>query len=316
VQLWYPAQNRGQPAGLTSLLAERIEAGLRAVPAALAFPDAPVVQSAKKLPVVIYFDGWPEDKTQNITLIRELASRGFAVASVTYPGMDRPLADYSSEADFERSVRLDHARVRLHARDAILLLDTLFELGKDGRSPIAQQLDTDHASTLGFSFGGAVAAEATRLDPRIRSAVNLDGRHWGDALEHGVEKPYLFMCEELVMPTEADLTSTDPMIRFEARMDRVDYSQLDANLRARGGVRATIVGTSHMNFTDIPLRSPLRRFNAGGKIDAQRAREIINAFVVQFFARYAVAVQPATPLDTPWPQFPEVRLEIWPNPVE
>jgi dienelactone hydrolase len=316
VQLWYPAEKRGRRVRLTSLLAERLAAGLRAVPAAPALPDAPVMQSGKKFPVVIYFDGWPEDKTQNITLLGELASRGFAVASVTYPGIDRPLADYSSEADFERSVRLDHARVRLHARDAISILDRLFDLGQDGRSRFAQRLDTDHASTLGFSFGGAVAAEATRLDPRIRSAVNLDGRHWGDALEHGVEKPYLFMCEELVMPSEADLASTDPMTRFEARMDRVDYSQLDANLRARGGVRATILGTSHMNFTDIPLRSPLRRFNAGGTIDAQRAREIINTFVVEFFSRYAVAGQPSAPLDAPWPHFPEVRLEIWPNRIE
>src|SRR5882757_2401763 len=78
VQLWYPAQ-KGRHTGLTSLLAARIAAGLRAAPAAPALPDAPVAQSGRKFPVVLYFDGWPEDKTQNITLLRELASRGFAV---------------------------------------------------------------------------------------------------------------------------------------------------------------------------------------------------------------------------------------------
>lgn len=311
VQLWYPAQSRGRQAGPVALFAERASARFRAVPDAPAAADAPVDEAGKKFPVVIYFDGWPEDKTQNITLIRELVSRGFAVASITYRGIDRPIVDYSSEAGFEHSVQLDHSRARLHARDAIAVLDMLSSLASEPGNRFAQRLNTQHAATLGFSFGGAVAAEASRLDPRIVAAVNLDGRHWGDALEHGVEKPYLFICEELVMPTDADLASADPMTRYEARLDRVDYSQLDANLQARGGVRVTIVGTAHMNFTDIPLRSPLRRYSGGGAIDARRAREIINTLVVEFFYRYAAASEPPA-LDSSWPHFPEIRLESWP----
>jgi pimeloyl-ACP methyl ester carboxylesterase len=175
-------------------------------------------------------------------------------------------------------------------------------------------LDTQHAGALGFSFGGAVAAEASLLDPRIRAAVNLDGRHYGDALERGVNKPYLFICEELLIPTEADLTSTDPATRYEARLDRIDYSQLDANLRARGGVRVTIPGVTHMNFTDVPLRSPLRRFSGGGTVDARRVQEIIRTYVVEFFSRYTVPGQ--TPaLNADWPQFREARLETWPAPT-
>lgn len=311
VQLWYPAQAHGRQARLISLLIERASAKFRAVPAAPALADAPIAQAGKKFPVVIYFDGWPEDETQNITLIRELASRGFAVASVTYQGINRPIVDYSSEAGFERSVQLDHARARVHAGDAITVLDVLSRLTDEPGNRFAQRLDTQHAGVLGFSFGGAVAAEASRLDPRIQAAVNLDGRHWGAALERGVDKPYLFICEELVMPTEADLESADPMIRYEARLDRADYSALNAHLPARGGVRVTIGGTAHMNFTDIPLRSPLRRFSGGGGIDAQRARLIINIFVVEFFSRYAGPGRPV-PLDSAWPQFPEVRLESWP----
>jgi dienelactone hydrolase len=312
VQLWYPAQAQGQT-GLISRFAARTAAQFRAVPAAPASLDAPVAQAGKTFPLVIYFDGWPEDKTQNITLIRELASRGFAVAAVTYPGIDRPMVDYSSEAGFEHSVQLDHARARLHAGDAIAVLDMLSTLAGEPGNRFAQRLDTQHAAMLGFSFGGAVAAEASRLDPRIQAAVNLDGRHWGDALERGVAKPYLFICEELVMPTEADLASADPMTRYEARLDRVDFSQLDANLQARGGVRVTIVGTAHLNFTDIPLRSPLRRFNGGGSIDARRAREIINTYVVEFFSRYVVPGRRPPPLESAWPHFPEVRLESWPT---
>jgi dienelactone hydrolase len=314
VRLWYPAEAPGRWPRFKTLVTQRIAARLRAVPAVPATPDAPVVRNAMKFPVVIYFDGWPEDKVQNITLIRELASRGFVVASVQYPAqLDRPMIQYSSDAAFERSVELDHAKARAHAGDAIGVLEALSTLDAETASRFARRLDTQRAGTLGFSFGGAIAAEASRLDPRIKAVVNMDGRHWGDALEHGVERPYLFICEELAMPTPADMVSADPMIRYEARLDQVDYSQLAANLQALGGIRVTIAGTAHMNFTDVALRSPLRRLSGGGPIDPRRAQEIIQTYVIEFFSRYLV-FEPPPALDSPLPQFPEVRVQSWPAP--
>jgi dienelactone hydrolase len=217
---------------------------------------------------------------------------------------------YSSDAAFERSVQLDHSRAQTHARDAIAVLETLSKLDADTGNRFAQRLDTQRAGTMGFSYGGAVAAEASRLDPRIRAVINMDGRHWGESLQQGVERPYMFICEELAMPTAADLTSADPMIRYEAQLDQVDYSQLSANLQARGGIRVTIAGMAHMNFTDFPLRSPLRRLSEGGTIDPRRAQKIIQTYVIEFFSRYLVSGQPPA-LDAPLPQFPEVRVQSW-----
>jgi dienelactone hydrolase len=315
LQLWYPAQAQEKQSTLISLLAKRASAQFRAAPIARASADAPVAQAGNEFPVVIYFDGWPEDKIQNSTLIQDLASRGFAVAAVTYRGIDRPLVDYSSEAGFEHSVQLDHSRARLHARDAIAVLDALARLAGESGNRFEQRLDTEHTATLGFSFGGAIAAEASRLDPRIKAAVNLDGRHWGDALARGVSKPYMFICEQLVIPTAGDLASADPMTRYEARLDQVDYSQLDANQQARGGVRVTIPGLAHMNFTDVPLRSPLRRLNYGGRLDPQRAQLIIQTYVVEFLSRYLRSANPP-PLDSPMPGFPEALVQTWLPPAD
>ena len=329
VRLWYPAQAPGQWLRFETWVRQRISGRLRAIPTDPATPDAPVARNAPKSPVVIYFDGWPEDKIQNVALILELASRGFAVASVQYPAklpgtsdasdahmraqLAREMAEYTSDAAFERSVQLDHARARAHARDAIAVLEALAALDAQAGNPFAQRLDTQRAGTLGFSYGGAVAAEASRLDTRIRAVVNMDGRHWGDSLLQGVERPYMFICEELAMPTTADLTSADPAVRYEARLDQVDYSKLAANLQARGGIRVTIAGMAHMNFTDFPLRSPLRRLSSGGKIDARRAQKIIQTYVIEFFSRYLVSERPPA-LDSPWPQLPEVRVQSWPAP--
>jgi dienelactone hydrolase len=315
VQLWYPAEAPERRERFDTLVKQRISDRLRALPRAPAVPDAPVAHNGTRFPVVIYFDGWPEDKVQNIALILELASRGFAVASLQYPASQpgREMVDYTSDAAFEHSVQLDHARARAHARDAIAVLDALATFDAEAGNRFAQRLDTHRAGTLGFSFGGAIAAEASRLDPRIRAAVNMDGRHWGDTLHKGVERPYMFICEELQMPTAAAASSADPMTRYEARLDQVDYSQLAANLQALGGIRVTIAGMAHMNFTDFPLRSPLRRLSFGGAIDPRRAQQIIQTYVIEFFSRYLDSERPPA-LDSPLPQFPEVRVQSWPAP--
>ncbi len=311
VRIWYPAQESMPWPRLRACLAERISDGLRAQPCPPYARDPAVMGSSGRFPIVIYFDGWPENRIQNINLILEMASRGFVVASVEFPTLaDDPMIDYASDADFERSVRRDHARARAHAQVAAAVLDALATLDGQAGSRFAHRLAMDRAGTLGFSFGGAVAAEASRVDPRIKAVVNMDGRHWGESLERGVERPYLFICEELAFPTQAELTSTVPMTRYEALLDQADYSNLAANLQANGGIRVTIAGMAHMNFTDVPLRSPVRRLSGGGSIDPRRAQFLIQTYVVEFFSRYLASGDPPA-FDAPLPQFPEVRVQSW-----
>jgi hypothetical protein len=121
--------------------------------------------------------------------------------------------------------------------------------------------------------------------------------------------------EELLMPTAAMLTSSDPATRYEARMDQVDYTQLAANLRANGGIQVTIEGTQHLNFSDDVLRSPLRRFSGGGTIDARRGLLIANTLVVEFFGQH-LAQRPARRLAGNPRPFPEARAEYWPSHVQ
>jgi dienelactone hydrolase len=314
VQLWYPTQSSNYRHRVLAALAARAAHGFRARATAAASPDAPVATQGRKFPVIVYFDGWPEDKTQNVNLILELASRGFAVAAVTYRGIDRPLVEYSSDAAMQRSVDLDHERTRAHARDGAAILDTLGSLDSRAEGRFAGTLDTQHVGALGFSFGGAVAAQLARVDSRVKSAVNLDGRHWAEGLESGVSKPYMFICETLIVPSDADVSSPEPSIRYEARLDRIDYAQLDRNQAANGGIRVTLPGVAHMNFTDVPLRSPFKRFSSGGELDARRVQDITRAYVIEFFERYVRPGREPLPLEAPWPHFPEAQLRIWPAP--
>jgi dienelactone hydrolase len=298
-------------------LQARLAARLKRTDSVPAAVDAAPEPGTRRWPVVVYFGGWPEDSLQNRSAICELVSRGFAVASLYYPKQrSRPLLEYTSDAAFKHTVELDHARARTFARDASATLDELTRLDQgtaDGR--FTHRLSLRPAGILGYSFGGAVAAQATRMDPRFQVAVNLDGRHWAEALQSGVQVPYLFVGEELLMPTVTMLTSSDPGTRYEAQMDQVDYTKLAANLRANGGIQVTIEGTQHANFSDDVLRSPLRRFSGGGAIDPQRGLLIINTLVVDFFGQH-LAQRPAPRLTANPRPFPEARVDYWPSPVQ
>jgi predicted dienelactone hydrolase len=336
VRLWYPAKTPvSDPSSrFLDFLQRRLSEGFQARPTLRYVADAPIAPGSTEFPVIVYFDGWPEDTINNVNLVVELVSHGFAVATVQYPArspgtsdaadtrlreqLARDIVAYSSDQAFGRSVELNHARARIHAEDAIAVLNTLAALDSNsanafvGAGAFAHRLDTQRAGTLGFSFGGAIACEASRLDPRIKAVVNLDGRHWGEVLYKGVERPYMLLGEVLPMPTLAELTSPKGYIRYEAILDQMDFPNFFANIRALGGVYIRITGTAHMNFTDIALRSPLHRFSQGGAINARRAQQIVQAYAVAFFSRYLLADKLGA-LQDPWPQFPEAQVQVWPG---
>jgi len=326
VRLWYPAQIVPVRLGRELHLSARMRERLREVQLEPAIDGAPV-GGKEPVPVLIYFPGWPGTRLQNLSLVRELASQGYLVASVEYPArtpgtsdgtfedevrrLDRPMQNYASDALFHESLVANDERLRHNVDDVSRILTRLTVLNGSGpANRLTGRLNLGRVGIVGYSFGGAVAAEARRLDPRIKAAVNIDGRHYGSALSHGVPAPYMFVGEELLTPSATELHSPDPATRYEAMLDEVDYANLAKHLRENGGIQVTVANTTHPNFCDDVLRSPVTRLTGGGRIDAQRALDILNRFVVNFFDR--VLRDGASPMLTaPSPTFPEVRVDVY-----
>jgi dienelactone hydrolase len=321
-RLWYPTA----PLPPQSWIGQQFFPRNRAPAAAGAAPSSVPAQ----FPIVIYFCGWPGTEIQNFVLIRELASRGFMVVSLIYPGKlpsmtDAEFAqhvaeykapwDYSSQAGAKRMSETFEDRVRRGAEDAAAMLDLLGAVNDRGALPqFRGRLDLDHAGVLGFSMGGGVAAQAGWLEPRFKAVVNLDGWHWHESLQQGVPRPYLYMSELLSMQAPGDLASSNIETRSAAERHQIEYINVPRNLERNGGTQVTLMGVTHLNFTDMNLRSPLRRLRQGGTIDRFRALDIVNAYVCSFFER-ELQGKTETLLDGDSNRFPEAKVKVWPRPV-
>ena len=154
-------------------------------------------------------------------------------------------------------------------------------------------LDLGRVALAGHSFGGAVAAEAMRLDQGVRAGINLDGAMHGRVVDTGLDRPFLLIGSDGHVEQDPTWTS------FRTRSPQTTTLE--------------IAGTAHMNFTDLPalfaFRSPdePRELLQIGPIDPRRSTKIQTAYVRAFLDHH-LRNKPTRLLDGPSRRYPEVRF--------
>jgi len=118
--------------------------------------------------------------------------------------------------------------------------------------------------------------------------------------------------DDISVPTGAQLAATAGAANREAGVHgRGHQVHPPAPVRNRR-VLARRPWRRHMNFCDSPLYSPVRRLTHAGPIRAERAMEIVNAYVVAFFqAQLNDKVEPT--LNVSRSPYPEVEIELFPG---
>jgi Platelet-activating factor acetylhydrolase, isoform II len=331
VEFWYPSE----PGEAESAVAQHV-LPRSAIPPPFRRPkpanslDARLPTDCDKFPFLLYFPGWAATAVDNTAVIEELAGAGFIVAAFHYPaalpglpiasvlrqrtGLELPM-DFTSSRAFAETIDRADRRVCDRASDAVELLDIVCSPKADGVARgLLDRVDAERVGILGFSLGGAVAAEACVRDLRFRAALNLDGWHFGEALERGVSQPYLFISDDTPLPTLSDMNSPNPVVRYTSLLNRRNHDRLVANLAKHGGHLLRIAGSRHEHFScdrrGIDFRSLVRR----SRISPSRVFEIVARYTLSFFAEHLTGEKSGL-LSGETAPYCEVHLRSWPRPT-
>ena len=153
----------------------------------------------------------------------------------------------------------------------------------------ANRLDLDRLGIFGMSFGGATAGEVCVRDSRCKAGLNMDGRQYGQLINHKLTVPFFYFGSE----DNKEANKINDAIYENSSSDfysvRVNHS-------------------AHFNFSDVSLILPIfKNTPLLGSINGQEMEKIMNAYTLAFFQKYLQG-KPAPLLEGPPPagEFPDV----------
>ena len=326
VQVWYPADRplEGDPAPYIVSPAEfGPSSPLKAVEHVKtnAVTGAQVAKGQKTYPVLIYNHGAGWTRFSATFLTELLASRGYIVFSIDHPGANRtvrfsdgasftmdtltfPAPDHNDmKASSARSMEyLNTVSLPIWLDDSRFVLDRLEAMNR-APGPFQGRLDLERIGMLGWSFGGATAIEMARIDPRVKAAVNHDGRLFGGAMHEPVGRPFMLFHHGIDDAASAPDANRAMLREMTKEIQGYDRAALD---RAKADwYDVTIAKTNHGHFSDLPLF--MSQFKDTTLMTGRRGHEIIAAYTLAFFDRYLEGRKSAL-LDAPSPEYPEVAF--------
>jgi len=291
VQVWYPAEKvSGKPMPYLDNLNLRTKAlgGAGGVPGFLAshidlvkthsFLNSTVV-SGKQFPLLIISHGITSFRQIHTALIEALTSNGYIVAApdhtydcnlTVFP--DGHTADYRSEiTGHPDSVRIRRQQLNTRVADVRFILNQMLAIEE-----INKIIDFEKVGVLGHSYGGATAIQTAYEDDRFKAALCLDG--WMNPVpdhiyEKGIQQPFLYLGRPRWNNSDYP-TSPLKLVQFLQNVKSEKFNYI-------------LKGSRHLDFSDLPLFSPLSEFFLDtGTISSKKAVSITNEVVLLFFDRY------------------------------
>jgi pimeloyl-ACP methyl ester carboxylesterase len=191
---------------------------------------------------------------------------------------DGSIADYRSViTGHPDSISIRKMQMETRFKDVQFILDQLEKI-QDGRLQleITGKMDLGKIAVGGHSYGGSTATVAAHGDNRIKACFVLDS--WispvpQQTIDAGVHVPFLFMGR----PT------------WEGSDYPGNYPRLD-NLMAHSSnpkYRLIIKETEHLDFSDIPLFSPIIGWVMDvGSLPAKVSTSLLNELVYGFLEKH------------------------------
>ncbi|WP_124845938.1 hypothetical protein [Arachnia propionica] len=303
--IWYPAEaTEGQrPLGYDPEVPEALTANLNAPAVVLGhlqristntFQDAQ--PASGRFPVLLYSPGFGSTRYESMALITELVSHGYVVVGMDHAGTSGVVTAHNGErilADLEMDSEDNSAGlVEERAQDASFVLDSL------SSTKLAETMDLDRVGMVGYSFGGATAAEALRTDARVRAALNIDGPFYGNVTQEAVGKP--------LMTLHHDPATYSPELQPEVLQSLQEEDDLMRGLNGTNYHVATVTQTQHPSFNDTFAVVPLM---GNGLLPHTRMVELLRPLIRDWFD-HQLRGEPLRMVGKDLPEYPEI---VWQN---
>ncbi len=307
VQIWYPATFEGDPQRAPYALQRELyphDDELRWLDAAsnvrtTSVLKAPLAAQPQRFPVLIYGPGSGYPHFSGTFQAEFLASHGYVVVSVGHTDVSRITRfpdGYAYRRDRSMPTVTEEQRktlsaaevleewvrqtgtleISVHVQDISFALDQLQSMNATRGNRFHGRLDLERVGAFGWSLGGVASVQASRDEPRIKAAVNLDGRLYSDVASTGTHRPILQMHGTAGKPSDPGPGGRETQLLGDSFFWRL-YSRSDADW-----YDLTLQGATHRHFSDRTL------FEAADPplMHPRLAHEIVNRYTLEFFDKY------------------------------
>lgn len=287
----------------------------REVPAHFYYPET----DSGSYPLIVFSHGAFGYYQSNFSTYEELASHGYVVVSLDHPHhafftedtkgntiivdskfMNDAMNVGSENVSIEEIYNVTKDWIKLRTDDENFVLDTIEQAKEslalsdawhtDDQTEVIKVLsmtDTDKIGLMGHSLGGATSVNVGRQRDDIDTVVVLDGTMLGEII--GVENgKYVYEKEAYPVPVLDFTKEKDYNDREQFKKDN-GYAYINEYVieNAKDGKVSVFANAGHMDFTDLPLISPVLASMLGkGEVDSEEFVTQMNAIILNWFDYY------------------------------
>jgi len=233
--------------------------------------EVPISENDEMYPVIIFSPGYDGVYQIYTSLIEDIVSSGFIVASINHPYISGITVFPDGRKIYTAKNSTGDLGIRSVVEDAKFVLDNLTELNNSDPD-FNGRFDLSKVGMYGHSFGGASTAICCYEDERFLCGLTLDGVFYIDYIQDGIDKPFMLMI--------AENRFNDQNVN-----DMWEHLLFDA-------YKVEIAGSTHYAFTDVGILLshfvPMipRRILGFGTIEPKRMVNITRTFEMMFFEVY------------------------------
>ena len=258
-------------------------------------------------PLVVFSHGSTGMIDSNYSTCKELASNGYVVVSIghTYQAIyvedvngkktfidgeffNQVMTDNGSDDPERERAVYENSQKWLEVRtgDMNFVLDTIIAKCEAKEDDVFCRIDLDEIGLFGHSLGGATVVAVGRQRNDIDAVIDLEGTMFGEY--EGYENDEYVINDE---PYQIPLLDVNSGVIYEAAksIENREYVNFYVGRNAADFHEVVFQNISHLNFTDLPLISPILAKLLGKEnvnTNAKECIETINDMVLHYFDYY------------------------------